>query len=337
VVIVDEVHMLSKAAFNALLKSIEEPPPYVLWVFATTERHKVPATILSRCQQLEFRPVATELIVSRLLEIAEHDGFSLRRSAADAIARAAEGSVRDALSLLDQLRAFASDQVDDEAVATVLGVPRLQVMVDLMSALAAGDAAAGLGVLRGELIAGRDATVLYQEMGRMLRTAVHLALSPRLDSPLTDDQRELLTPLAESLGADALGRMLGLWVEQESLIREAANRELALEVAALRLARWPSVQQVERLLADSQGPPETPRVVSGTPPTAAPDSADGSPGPETAAASQTDAEPSADRHRPTESSNAALADLAEQDPQLQLVRRILGGQVVAVRPDRETT
>jgi DNA polymerase-3 subunit gamma/tau len=103
VVIVDRV-MLSKAAFNALLKSIEEPPPYVLWVFATTERHKIPATILSRCQQLEFRPVATERIASRLLEIAGHDGFALTASAAETIARAADGSVRDALSLLDHQR-----------------------------------------------------------------------------------------------------------------------------------------------------------------------------------------------------------------------------------------
>ena len=95
--------------------------------------------------------MATELIAGRLVEISEHDGFSLARSAADAISRAAEGSVRDALSLLDQLRAFASDQVDDEAVATVLGVPRFQVMVDLVSALADGDAAAGLQILRREL------------------------------------------------------------------------------------------------------------------------------------------------------------------------------------------
>jgi DNA polymerase III subunit gamma/tau len=253
VVIVDEVHMLSKAAFNALLKSIEEPPPYVLWVFATTERHKIPATILSRCQQLEFRPVSTERIASRLLEIAAHDAFALTASAADTIARAADGSVRDALSLLDQLRAFAADRVDDEAVASVLGVPRFEVMVGLVEALADGKAAAGLAVLRRELEAGHDTTVLYREVGRVLRAAVHLRIDPGLELSLTEDQRRGLEPLAGRLGEDALTRMLGLWADQEPLVRDAGNRELALEVAALRLARWPAVQRLELLLAGDPG------------------------------------------------------------------------------------
>ena len=253
VVIVDEVHMLSKAAFNALLKSIEEPPPYVLWVFATTERHKIPATILSRCQQLEFRPVATERIAAHLLAIAKHDSFSLAASAAETIARSADGSVRDALSLLDQLRAFAADRVDDEAVAAVLGVPRFEVMVELVKALAEGSAAAGLAMLRRELEAGHDTTVLYREVGRVLRAAVHCVLDPSLELSLTEDQRGRLAPLAEGLGADALTRMLGLWADQEPLVRDAGNRELALEVAALRLARWPAVQQLELVLAGAPG------------------------------------------------------------------------------------
>ena len=256
VVIVDEVHMLSKAAFNALLKSVEEPPPYVLWVFATTERHKVPATILSRCQQLEFRPVGADQIRQRVLEIAEREDFDISPGAADVIARAAEGSVRDALSLLDQLRAFSGDRIDDVAVASVLGVPRFEVMVGLVDALAEGDAARGLGVLRNELRDGHDATVLYNETGRVLRSLLHLAIGVELETTLTDEQRAAVGPLAERIGGDALGRMLGLWLEQETLMRESSNRELAVEVAALRLARWPSVQKVERLLAGD--PPTAP-------------------------------------------------------------------------------
>jgi DNA polymerase-3 subunit gamma/tau len=398
VVIVDEVHMLSKSAFNALLKSIEEPPPYVLWVFATTERHKVPATILSRCQQLEFRPVAADIITARLVEIADHDGFRLDRSAAETIARAAEGSVRDALSLLDQLRAFASDQVDDEAVATVLGVPRFEVMVDLLAALAAGEGATALEILRRELAAGHDATVLYREAGRVLRTAVHLALDPTLDSSLTDEQTQRLTPLAESHGADALSRMLGLWVESEPLLRESGNRELALEVAALRVSRWPSIQRLEALLADPTS--VTPPVMTGggSPPQppmpSEPDpSPPADPGSRLAsalwneqprlagavegasvsveddevvlrypakaaalaefAASDAARAPLAEACRRTLSARAgvrveveghgpgrARSELereAEEDPQLSLAREILGGEVVAVRPDREAT
>ena len=228
VMIVDEVHMLSKSAFNALLKTIEEPPPYLLWIFATTERSKVPDTILSRCQQLDFRPVSTDLIRGRLQEIAEADGFSLSPSAAAAIAGAAEGSVRDALSLLDQLRAFAADEVDDSAVATVLGVPPLEVTVQLLSALASGRLAEGHALLRKHLASGQDPTVLFRETGRTLRTLYYLAIDASLEPTLSDAHKILLQPIAEDFGADGLGRMLGLWVDQERLVHDASNRELAL-------------------------------------------------------------------------------------------------------------
>jgi DNA polymerase-3 subunit gamma/tau len=270
VIIVDEAHMLTREAFNALLKSLEEPPPHILFVLATTERHKVPATILSRCQQLEFRPVGSEQIRQHLLAISEREDFDISPGAAEVIARAAEGSVRDALSLLDQLRAFSGDQIDDSAVATVLGVPPFEVMMALVEELAGGNAARGLEILRGELRDGHDATVLYQETGRVLRTLVHLAIDVELEATLTDDQRAVAQPLAASLGANALGRMLGLWLEQESLMRESSNRELAVEVAALRLSRWPSVQRLERLLAGDEPvpPPETtiPSAGSAQPP-----------------------------------------------------------------------
>jgi DNA polymerase-3 subunit gamma/tau len=394
VVIVDEVHMLSKAAFNALLKSIEEPPPYVLWVFATTERHKVPATILSRCQQLEFRPVSTERIASHLLSIAGHDGFALAASAAESIARSADGSVRDALSLLDQLRAFSSDRVDDEAVASVLGVPRFELMVELVEALAGGKAAAGIAVLRRELEAGHDSALLYREVGRVLRAAVHLVIDPGLELSLTEDQRGRLQPLAEGLGEDALTRMLGLWADQEPLVREAGNRELALEVAALRLARWPAVQRLELLLAgdpggavpSSGGAPRAGRAQGGGGAAGAGDPRsrlaavlwDGQPRLASAvekaeltleqeilvlrfaagdaglaafagsAASRTALEaacavafgsPRAVRVEgggtaDTAGSNA-LEQAARSDPALELARRVLGGEIVAVRPDHE--
>jgi DNA polymerase-3 subunit gamma/tau len=255
VVVVDEVHMLSKSAFNALLKSIEEPPPYVLWIFATTERHKVPATILSRCQQLEFRPLSNEAIRSHLQTIAEKEDFTLSPGAAGTIAAAAQGSVRDALSLVDQLRAFAANEIDDQAVAQVLGVPSFEVTASLVEGLSSGRVAEALGIIRNELATGHDAAILYQETGRLLRAMLHLAVDPALEPGMTDDQRTLIEGRATELGADALTRMLGLWLEQEPMLRDAANRELALEVAALRLARWPSIRRVEEWLAGGQAPP----------------------------------------------------------------------------------
>ncbi len=254
VIIIDEVHMLTREAFNALLKSLEEPPSYILFIFATTERHKVPATILSRCQQLEFRPIGTRRIAEHLATIARAEDFTVTPEAALTIARAAEGSVRDALSLVDQLRAFSGDAIDEAAVAAVLGVPRSEQMAELVRLLAAGEAAAALGLLRDELRAGHDAVVLYQEVGRTLRLMVHMAADPGLEPDLTGGRREQLQAASAGLGIDALIRMLGLWVEQEPLLRDAMNRELALEVACLRLSRWPSVQRIEAFLTGDAGP-----------------------------------------------------------------------------------
>ncbi len=356
VIIIDEVHMLTREAFNALLKSLEEPPPYILWIFATTERVKVPDTILSRCQQLDFRPVGVDLIRERLEEIAEAEGFSLTTSAAAAIAGAAEGSVRDALSLLDQLRAFTADAVDDEAVATVLGVPPLEVTTRLIETLASGETAAGLGLLRERLAGGQDASILYQEMGRTLRTLMYLALDPALVPTLTGPQIERLQPVAQTYGADVLSRMLGLWVEHDHLVKEAGNRELALEVAAMRLARWPSVRQLETWLAGGETPPQ---AAGSGPGRASTPAAGGGEGPSPAkppasrsAAAATRAPETVDRDEPEgehddEPANEIesapeppeetedLTSMANADPGVILATRILGGEVVAVRPDGE--
>jgi DNA polymerase-3 subunit gamma/tau len=352
VIIVDEVHMLSKSAFNALLKTIEEPPPYILWIFATTERLKVPATILSRCQQLEFRPVGTELIRGRLCEIAAAEGFTLGPSAAAAIAGVAEGSVRDALSLLDQLRAFAADEIDDQAIAAVLGVPPMEATAGLIDALASGRVAEGLSLLRNQLVGGQDASVLYREIGRVLRTTLYLAVDPDLEPSLSDSHRTVLQPIADAYGADPLSRMLGLWLEQERLLREAGNRELALEVASLRLARWPTVRTLEGWLEGSgnlapisgaaSGPAEMPPTSGGGPTGTGPSSAQGGGGAtETTRSSERDlagasedavddvaAEPAA-----ADVEGASLEEEARSDPGVALASRVLGGDVVAVRPD----
>jgi len=333
VIIVDEVHMLSKNAFNALLKTIEEPPPYILWIFATTERQKVPATILSRCQQLEFRPVGTDLIRGRLEAIAAEEGFSLTPSAASSIAAAAEGSVRDALSLLDQLRAFASDEVDDSAVAEVLGVPPVEVTAHLVEALAAGGAADGLAMLREQLSAGQDASVLYRETGRVLRTLLHLAIDPELEQALASEHRALMQPIADDLGADSLGRMLGLWIEQEPLLREAGSRELALEVASLRLARWPMVRRVEEWLGGAgevAPPPTTQKGPQQAPPAASGGSSSGGPAAESGGDDRAEGR-AAEAAAPVPS----LEEEVRSDPGVVLATRVLGGEVVTVRSEGE--
>lgn len=346
VIIFDEVHMLSPSAFNALLKTIEEPPPYILWVMATTERSKVPATILSGCQQLEFRPVAQELVRARLEEIASKEGFSLTPSAAAAIAGAAAGSVRDALSLLDQLRAFAADEVDDEAVATVLGVPPLEIVARLIEVLAAGDTQTGLRILREQLEAGQDPSILYQEIGRTLRTLLYLAIDPELAPTLSEGQKELLKPLVDGLGADPLTRMLGLWLENEFLIKDTGIRELGLEVAAVRLARWPAVQRIEEWLTGSgnlpgPGGPGSSSSVSGSSPGRGggePSSGRSAAAPETPSSPPPAAAPTEDAGGPPEAPPVVENELEETvkaDPGVVLAMKILGGDIVSVRPDGE--
>ena len=336
VIIVDEVHMLTREAFNALLKSLEEPPSYILWIFATTERLKVPETIQSRCQQLEFRPVGSELIRGRLEEIAGKDGFALTPSAAASIAAAAEGSVRDALSLLDQLRAFASDDVDDAAVASVLGVPPIEITVGLVEALAEGRIAAGLALLREQLAEGQDASVLYREVGRVLRAALYCAVDPAIAPVMSEAHRLLLERVAESFGADPLGRMLGLWLEQEGLVRGASNRELALEVASLRLARWQSVRQVEDWLAggDAGGSDSGPGP-SDPPTTKKTGSAQGPPASSSTASAAALPNETEEEATGSEDDGPSLADEAKSDPGVILATRVLGGEVVAVRSDGE--
>jgi len=334
VFIVDEVHMLTREAFNALLKSLEEPPPYILWIFATTERLKVPETIQSRCQQLEFRPVGSELIRARLEEIAARESFTLTPSAAATIAAAAEGSVRDALSLLDQLRAFASDEVDDTAVASVLGVPPMEVTAQLVATLASGRVADSLTLVRGQLAAGQDASVLFREVGRALRAALYLAIDPELAPVMSDSHRDLLRSATENLAPVSLGRMLGLWLEQELLVRGAANRELALEVAALRLARWPSVQRVEEWLAENSSVEPGPGPVGSPPsdvPAESPPDSTTTPGGTPGAEARAGDEPveRVGREDPT------LAEEAKSDPGVILATRVLGGEVIGVRSDGE--
>jgi DNA polymerase-3 subunit gamma/tau len=290
----------------------------------------VPATIQSRCQQLEFRPVGTELIRARLEEIAANENFTLTPSAAASIAAAADGSVRDALSLLDQLRAFAADDVDDEAVAVVLGVPPMETTVRLVESLADGRVADGLGLVRDQLAGGQDASVLYHEVGRVLRAALYVAVDPELAPPMSDAHRDLLTALVGSVGGDGLGRMLGLWMEQEAMVRGAANRELALEVAALRLARWPSVRRIEKWLAGTVEPGREPADSSSG--SGAPRSSQGSPA---ASGGATPSEARGQEPAPPKraENDHALAEEAGSDPGVILATRILGGEVVRVRPD----
>jgi len=249
VFILDEAHQLSRDAWGALLKIIEEPPPHVVFVLASTDKQKFPATILSRCQQLDFRPVPTETLRAHLAHVARAEEFPLPDGAALLLAQAADGSVRDALSLLDRVRAFAPAGIDEAAVAEVLGLPPFGVVLAAWDAVMAGDVAGVLQLLRDAEASGTDPVAVFESLTSFAHTALLLACAPDAPIPYAAEQRPALVARAQAAGPLRLVRLLGQLLEQRRLITDAEVSSVAVAVAMARLALWPRVRQVEELLA----------------------------------------------------------------------------------------
>ncbi len=184
VYVIDEVHMLSTSAFNALLKTLEEPPAHVIFILATTEPHKIPATVLSRCQRFDFHRISTRDIAGHLAEIAEREGVSITPEALGIIARSATGSMRDAVSLLDQITAYGHENVDAELVRDVLGMVSGVAVSDLTEALATQDPSKVLGQLHHLIGQGVELSQLVNQMIDHLRTL--LLLNVAKDPGLVD-------------------------------------------------------------------------------------------------------------------------------------------------------
>jgi DNA polymerase-3 subunit gamma/tau len=253
VFIIDEAHQLTDPAFNALLKILEEPPAHVVFVLASTDKEKFPATILSRCQQLDFRPIPEELIVERLADVAAADGFTLAPEAARLIARAADGSLRDALSLLDRVRAFGGDAVDEHAVAEVLGLPPQEAVRAIWQALASGDAAAAVALVREQERIGRDPAALYDALVQLLEALLLLGCDAEAPVPYAAAVRAELLTAAHAVGVPLLLRLVALALEQRGLVAGAERPGLAVAVAVGRLALWPRLRRVEALLGGDDG------------------------------------------------------------------------------------
>ncbi|MDO4271148.1 MAG: DNA polymerase III subunit gamma/tau [Eubacteriales bacterium] len=235
VFIIDEVHMLSIGAFNALLKTLEEPPEHVLFILATTELHKVPATILSRCQRFDFRRIGAEDIARRLLDVAAKENIALTEGAARLIARLADGAMRDALSMLD--RAAASGAVDEQTVTAALGVMGQDDGVRLAEHLKAGDLAAAVGLLDEYYNAGRDLAAVYDQMLGLIRDALLVKTSKTDVSALLSPAYgvKTLQKLCDGLAPATLiawSRIIGDALDR---MKNAANRRVEAELCAVRL------------------------------------------------------------------------------------------------------
>jgi len=257
--VVDEVHMLSTAAWNALLKTLEEPPAHVKFIFATTEAHKVPITILSRCQRYDFKLIPTQSIARRLGEVLALEGIEYETAAAQVLAREAAGSMRDAMSMLDQVIAFGGNKLTAADVARVLGVADRKILHDLTTALVEGDALGCIGVVQRVAEQGFDLTQVARDTLRQLRnlvvakvsstssTAEAPSISELLD--LADDETRDVVVLAKRAEADDLSRLFqGFSRAYDDIVRSGQPR-MVLEMALVRLARRPPLLPLDDLLA----------------------------------------------------------------------------------------
>ena len=250
VVIIDEIHRLSRQAFDALLKIVEEPPKHLVFIFATTEIDAVPATILSRCQEFHFRRVPASELVTLLRSICKAEGISVSDNALRLIARAGEGSVRDSVALLDQLATFGSGSVDDEEAARVLGGVDLALFAQLLSAILAGDHADVLSVVAAVEEEGWDPRRVYAEFLTYCRDGLHLALGAepaQVDLPA--ESAAELQKACRQAGFENMLRLLSQLLSSEEAVRRSETGSLAVEIAWLRGAELPRLTRIEEILS----------------------------------------------------------------------------------------
>ena len=278
VFVIDEVHQLSSSSFNALLKSIEEPPPHVAFIMATTAPDKIPDTIVSRAQVFEFKTISSRLIGEQLSKIAKADGIDASPEAVALIARSAEGSMRDAETAFDQVIAFAGNTVTAEDVATVLGLVGRDLLFDVMTAVADENGPAAFDLAGRAVEAGYELRLLCRELSRLVRDVLVLSVDPsRFSDPdvAPEADHERLRTLAGRFSREDLLRSFDVLTRAESEVRAAAEPRYNFEMALLR---WIHLRQLTPLadLVDrlESGAPLSggsgPRSSGGPPPASAP-------------------------------------------------------------------
>ncbi|HKY20307.1 MAG TPA: DNA polymerase III subunit gamma/tau [Vicinamibacterales bacterium] len=252
VFIIDEVHQLSNHSFNALLKSIEEPPPHVIFMMATTELSKIPETVLSRSQVYEFKTISSKQIADQLRTIATAEKLKVEDAALLLIARAAEGSMRDAQSALDQVIAFAGQKISSEDVATVLGLVGRDLVLDIVTAVADETPAAAFELSGRAVELGYDLRSVVRELARVVRDLLVLSVDPsRIGDPeiAAESERDRMKALAQRFSREDLLRSFDLLSKAEFEIRNATQPRYHLEMALLRWIHLRKLVPLAELLA----------------------------------------------------------------------------------------
>jgi DNA polymerase-3 subunit gamma/tau len=273
--IIDEVHQLSNHSFNALLKSVEEPPPHVVFIMATTELHKIPDTIQSRAQVYEFRTIATTAIAGQLRHIADAESISIADDALTILARYAEGSMRDAQSAFDQVLSFAGATVTADDVASVLGLVGRDLLFDILTAVADEDASAAFALAGRAVEAGYDLRILCRELSGLVRAMTLVSIDPqRLSDPevVFESDRQRLQGLATRFSREDLLRSFDLIAQAETDVKEASQPRYALEMALLKWIHLRKLVPLGDLISQLEkgGLSSAPRPAGSTPPVTAP-------------------------------------------------------------------
>src|SRR5437764_3467132 len=245
--IVDEAHMLSTPSWNALLKLIEEPPPHVVFMFATTEMQKVPATILSRVQKFALRKITIEELTARLRQICEAEKINADDEALEIIARRGEGSVRDALSILDQIIAFGGRSITAADVATVLGLSDESFFARLLTLVSEGDHAGIIEALNEAAESGRDFKLLFRDLLNFVRNMLVASAGAKSDVPAAAEA-------AKNFSYSELLRIANLLMRDDDVINRAEHQRMAVEIALLKAATFPRLRSIEQELSGAPRP-----------------------------------------------------------------------------------
>jgi len=270
VYIIDEVHMLSKAAFNALLKTLEEPPPDVKFIFATTEIQKVPVTVLSRCQRFSLRRIPVDQLTEHYARIAVAEGIEAEPAAIALIARAADGSARDGLSLLDQAIALGGKSIAEQAVRDMLGIADRSLLFDLLEAVLSGAAPAALDKMAALYAGGADPVMVLQDLLELAHFLTRLKLVPSAGEgdPLVEGDRARGLPLAAKLSMPVLARSWQMLLKGLGEVQIAPSPLQAAEMVLVRLAYvadLPPPGEIVKAVSEGRALPTAPRGAAAAP------------------------------------------------------------------------
>ena len=269
--IIDEVHMLSKAAFNALLKTLEEPPESVKFIFATTEIRKVPATILSRCQRFDLRRVDADLLTQHFKNVLQKEGLDAQEDALRLIAKAADGSVRDGLSLLDQAIAHSGGKIETNFVRSMIGLADKTAILDLYAAITGGKIQQALNVFEEQYALGADPVAVIQDLLELTHFLTRAKLSANLldDSVMGSAERDKCKEMVRAFSMSLLARLWQMLLKGLQETANAPNEKQAAEMLLIRLAYMTDLPSPQELYEKVRNAPQTTSNAPVTPSTPA--------------------------------------------------------------------